>query len=77
MRGRVQFFNSNKFFGFVKPDDGGHDLYCGGKDLEDVGELRKGDIIEFETGNGPDGRPRAKNVTLIQKSMAIESIGGR
>ena len=28
IRGTIKFFNNGKFFGFIKPDDGGPDIYC-------------------------------------------------
>ncbi|MEE8418555.1 MAG: cold shock domain-containing protein [Dehalococcoidales bacterium] len=52
-------------FGFIKPEDG-EDLFFHRNDLEGVefNDLREGQEVEFEKGQGRDGRPAAVKVTL-------------
>src|SRR6267378_7917359 len=67
MRGRVEWFNSSKGFGFIARDDG-PDVFVHYTGI--VGEgyktLEEGDTVEFEIVQGPKG-PQAANVTLDKK----------
>ncbi len=51
--GTVKFFNSTKGFGFIKPDDGGNDVFVHQSGLID--EIREDDKVEFETESGQKG----------------------
>jgi CspA family cold shock protein len=55
--GVVRWFNGEKGFGFIVPDDGGTDLFVEYTDIE-VGHpaFRDGQEVEFEVGLGPRGR---------------------
>jgi CspA family cold shock protein len=63
MKGRVEWFNSSKGFGFIGRDDG-PDVFVHYTGI--VGEgyktLDEGDTVEFEIVQGPKG-PQAANVT--------------
>ena len=65
-RGKVKWFNENKGFGFITPDDGGDDLFVHHTDVEVEGyrSLRDDQEVEFEVGEGKKG-PAAKNVKPI------------
>jgi len=54
-------------FGFIKGEEEG-DLFFHRNDLEGVefGSLREGQEVEFEKGEGRDGRPQAVKVRLAQ-----------
>jgi CspA family cold shock protein len=58
--GVVKFFNQTKGYGFIKPDDGGSDVFVHVSAVErsEVGALTEGMRISFETepdkrGKGP------------------------
>ena len=61
-KGKVARFIDDKGFGFIKPDDGGKDLFVHINDV-DGEDLREGDIVEYEEGAGPKG-PKANNVKV-------------
>lgn len=52
--GTVKFFNEEKGFGFITPDDGGKDLFVHISGI-DNGPLSDGDNVEFEVGEGKKG----------------------
>ena len=62
MTGKIRTLRVDKGFGFIKGDGGNeyffHRTAVYGEGLED---LREGDSVEFEVGEGPKG-PRAENV---------------
>lgn len=49
--GTVKFYNSQRGFGFVQPDDGGKDVFVHATALERAGmsELTEGQKVEFDT----------------------------
>lgn len=51
--GTVKFFNFSKGFGFIKPTDGGDDIFVHESGLVD--EIRENDHVEFETERGRKG----------------------
>ena len=61
--GTVKWFNSDKGFGFIAPDDGGADLFVHHSEVQMSGRamLDEGQKVEFEVGEGQKG-PCAKNV---------------
>ena len=61
--GTVKWFNSDKGFGFITPDDGGQDLFVHYSEVKTSGRatLSDGENVEYEEGVGQKG-PCAKNV---------------
>ena len=61
--GTVKWFNANKGFGFIAPDDGGEDLFVHHSEIKTNGfrSLDEGQKVEFEVGQGKKG-PCATNV---------------
>jgi len=56
--GKVKWFNQVKGFGFIEQEDG-DDLFVHKSQV--TGEIRDGDTVQFEIGEGPRG-PNAVNV---------------
>ena len=64
-RGTVKFFNTQKGFGFIQPDDGGPDVFVHISELERSGmrDLQEGQKVTFESKMDPrKGKPNAVNV---------------
>jgi len=61
--GRVKWFNEQKGFGFITPDDGSDDLFVHHTEImvEGFRNLNENQEVEFEIGQGRKG-PAAKNV---------------
>jgi len=61
--GTVKWFNSEKGFGFISPDNGGKDLFVHHSEIKGSGyaSLDEGEKVTFEEGEGQKG-PCAKNV---------------
>jgi cold shock protein len=67
MRGTVKFFDVNKGFGFLLPDDDGPDCFVHVSALTkaNLGKLTEGDAVEFDVVPGKDGRMAAANLKII------------
>lgn len=64
--GTVKWFNKDKGFGFISPDEGGRDVYVQSANIETPNnELSDGQRVEFELGMGRKG-PEAIHVKAIQ-----------
>ena len=61
--GTVKWFNEKKGFGFIKPDDGGDDLFVHHSNINIDGfrTLQEGQKVEFVAGKGRKG-PEATEV---------------
>ena len=65
-RGTVKWFNPEKGYGFITPDEGGKDLFVHHSAIQAEGfrSLNEGDKVEFEVTQGQKG-PQAVNVKVV------------
>ena len=65
-QGTVKWFNSDKGFGFITPDDGGKDLFVHHSEIRGSGHrsLQDNQRVQFEVEQTPKG-PQAVRVTAI------------
>ncbi|MCH6472574.1 cold-shock protein [Sinomonas terrae] len=64
--GTVKWFNSEKGFGFITPDDGTEDLFAHYTAIAGTGYrgLEEGQKVQFESQRGPKG-PQAAEIRVL------------
>ena len=64
--GTVKWFNNDKGYGFITPEDGGKDLFVHHNGIAGEGfkSLAEGAKVEFESSEGQKG-PQATNVRVV------------
>ena len=65
-QGTVKWFNAEKGFGFITPDEGGSDLFVHHSAIQGRGfrTLDENQRVSYEVGQGQKG-PQALNVTKL------------
>lgn len=65
-QGTVKWFNSEKGFGFIAPDEGGQDVFAHYSAIQSGGyrSLEENQRVEFEIAQGPKGL-QAENIRPI------------
>lgn len=67
MKAKVIWFNNAKGFGFLKPSDGTADVFCHYSEIHGEGykSLTEGQVVEYELGDGPNGKQQANNIRVV------------
>lgn len=68
-QGTVKFFNNDKGFGFITPDEGGNDVFVHITAVKDsgLGDLRDGQRVAFDTEPDRRGKgPKAVNLRAAE-----------
>ena len=76
MTGTVKFFNGERGYGFIKPDDGGRDVFVHITAVERAGlkDLIEGQRITFEVEPDKKGKgPKAVNLVISQSQAVPKS----
>ena len=64
--GTVKWFNAEKGFGFIAPDDGGADVFAHYSAIQTSGyrSLEENQKVQFDVTQGPKG-PQAENISPL------------
>jgi len=65
--GTVKWFNADKGFGFIAPEDGSADVFAHFSAINSTGykSLNEGDRVSYDTQQGPKGL-QAANITVLR-----------
>jgi CspA family cold shock protein len=65
--GTVKFFNHDRGYGFIGPEDGSKDAFVHISAVERAGisSLSEGQKVEYELQPGRDGKSSAENLKLV------------
>jgi CspA family cold shock protein len=77
MQGTVRWFDVDKGFGFLAPDDGTADVFVHVSEVEELKGsrlLREGQVVEFEVGEGQRG-PQALRVRITGEVASGAAVG--
>ncbi len=66
-QGTVKWFNAQKGFGFIQPDDGSKDVFVHISAVErsGLGQLNEGQKIKFDIERGQQGKLAAANLQAV------------
>lgn len=62
--GTVKWFNMEKGYGFIAPDDGSADVFVHYSEIKGTTSLEENQRVNFEIGQGTKG-PQATHVTVV------------
>ena len=66
LKGTVKWFNNQKGYGFIEPEEGGKDAFVHISAVERAGlsGLNEGQKVSFELQTGQNGKTSAENLAL-------------
>lgn len=66
-KGKVKFFNQNKLYGFIVPDDNGSDIFLHMTELEKSGYkgISIGSKVSYEIHTSHKGKIQATNIKIL------------
>ena len=66
--GTVKFFNTQRGFGFIEPEDGSKDAFVHISAVERAGlsSLNEGQKVSYELQPGQNGKSSAENLSVIE-----------
>ncbi len=66
--GTVKFFNTQRGYGFIEPEDGSKDAFVHISALERAGltSLSEGQKVSYELQPGQNGKSSAENLSVIE-----------
>lgn len=66
-KGKIKFFNQEKSYGFIVPEDNGGDIFLHMTELEKSGYkgISIGQRVSYELGNNHKGKQQAVNIKII------------
>ena len=70
--GKVKWFNDQKGFGFIQPENGGKDIFVHHSVIEGQGfrTLQDGEAVEYEAEEGPKGT----KATRVKRSADADAV---
>ena len=73
MKGKVKWFNNQKGYGFIVPDDGSNDVFVHHSVIQGDGykTLNEGESVEFESASGPKGAQATSVVRTADTSAQL------
>ncbi|NQV44667.1 MAG: cold-shock protein [Rhodospirillales bacterium] len=68
LKGTVKWFNAQKGYGFIEPEDGSSDAFVHISAVEKAGlsTLNEGQKVEFELVEGSNGKAAAENISVSE-----------
>ena len=78
MKGTVKWFNDQKGFGFVTPEDGSKDCFVHHSAIQSDGfrTLAEGATVEFDMGRGRKGSCcRERSSGLVEQGFSLTEAG--
>ncbi|MFE2879693.1 cold-shock protein [Streptomyces roseus] len=66
-QGTVKWFNAEKGFGFIAPEDGTADVFAHYSEIQGTGfkELQENQKVQFDVSQGAKG-PQASNISVLR-----------
>ena len=79
MAGTVKFFNAERGYGFIKPDDGGRDVFVHVTAVERAGlkSLSEGQRISFDVEPDKKARGRKRSTSSSRAKIGVGQVSPR